>query len=54
MCEPCDAARERLIAARRLRQVVEGKYVLAPALRSIFPLPETPADLMKLVAKLSH
>lgn len=54
MCVPCEAAKERLHAAQRLRDAVEEKYGLKPALRSIFPLPETTDELLKLVAKLSH
>lgn len=52
MCVPCEAAKERLRAAQALREVVEVKYGLSPALRLIFPLPENTDELMRLVAKL--
>lgn len=54
MCAPCDAAKQRLLAASRLREAVEEKFGLGPALKTVFsPLP--PSDgLLALAAKLDN
>ena len=53
MCLPCEAAKERLMAAYRLREAVEGKYGIGPALKAIYSPPIEDADLLKMARELS-
>lgn len=49
MCAPCEASKARLYAAATLRAVVEERYGLGPALKTVFapePLPEAMRDLL--------
>lgn len=53
MCLPCEAAKERLMAAYRLRETVEGKYGLGPAMKAVFSPPIDDAELIALARELS-
>lgn len=51
MCVPCEAAKDRLLAAHNLRDAVEGKYGLGPALKTVLPLPAPTAEWEALIAR---
>lgn len=58
MCIPCEAAKERLFAAHKLRAAVEGRYDeeygLGTALKAAFPPKLLGDELQSLARKLDN
>ena len=53
MCIPCEAAKERLMAACRLRDAVENRFGFGPALKAVYSPPPPDLDLDELARELS-
>ena len=54
MCIPCEAAKARLLAANILRETVEGRYGLGPALKAVFSPPPPSLDLQELAQRFDE
>lgn len=54
MCRACDAAHERLTAAKALRDACEESYGFGTALKAVFHTKPVPVDMIKLLGELQR